>query len=147
MKQRGRVSAASMAVAVMDAAPGTPRLAATVLLTDAERDVWAALVNDMPAEHFSAKDVPNLEAYCRHVMYGRLLADRIQQFNPAWLDTDDGPKRYDKLLSMHEREVRAASSLATRLRITPQSLQHPETAGRRAGKPKTRKPWELPQAE
>jgi hypothetical protein len=45
---------------------------------------------------------------------------------------------------MAERETRAASSLATRLRLTKQSL-HPETAANAVKNHiKSRKPWEMP---
>jgi hypothetical protein len=44
---------------------------------------------------------------------------------------------------MAERETRAASSLATRMRITRQAL-HPETASNEVARHvKSKKPWEM----
>ncbi len=120
------------------------RLRAPVTLTDAEREVWLQTVEDQPADAFSAVHAPLLEMYCRHVVQARLLADEILNFDRKWLADDDGLKRYDRLLAMQEREGRAASSLATRLRITRQATTHPTTVGRaNANKARARKPWEL----
>jgi hypothetical protein len=76
-----------------------------------------------------------------------VIADQIANFDPAWLNDDEGLKRYDRLLTMNERESRAASSLATRLRITRQAVEHPATVGKTLAKQnKGRKPWELPES-
>ena len=73
-----------------------------------------------------------------------VLADELANFDRAWMADDDGLKRYDRLLAMSERESRAASSLATRLRITRQAVEHPQTVGLSlASQSKARKPWEL----
>lgn len=113
-------------------------------MSDAERSVWVATVNDQPADAFTDTHAPLLELYCRHIVQARVLADELAQFERAWLADDDGLKRFDRLLAMSEREGRAASSLATRLRITRQAL-HPVTAARQVvNMPKSAKPWELP---
>lgn len=111
-------------------------------------NVWLEVVNDQPASAFSATHAPLLEMYCRHVVQSRIIADEILSFDRAWLADDDGLKRYDRLLAMQEREGRAASSLATRLRITRQAVEHPRTTRRALdNSPKSRKPWELPHDE
>lgn len=145
MGQRGRKSAASLAIAPTTPIAPETRLVAPLHLSDAERALWWEVVNDQPACAFSATHAPLLELYCRHVANARLLADELLNFNRAWLADEDGLKRYDRLLAMNERESRAASSLATRLRITRQAVEHPTTAGRAiANQKKARKPWELP---
>jgi hypothetical protein len=122
----------------------TKRLSAPIHISDAERGVWLEVVNDQPAEAFSATHAPLLELYCRHIVQARILADELSNFDRAWMADDDGLKRYDRLLGMAERESRAASSLATRLRITRQAVEHPTTVGRGlAAQSKQRKPWEL----
>lgn len=144
MTQRGRKSAASLGTAVIDPIGAEQRLAAPLHMSDAERAVWTEVVSDQPANAFTATHVPLLEMYCRHVTNARVLADEVMNFERAWLASDDGLKRYDRLLAMAERESRAASSLATRLRITRQAVEHPTTAGRAvANQKKARKPWEL----
>jgi hypothetical protein len=85
-----------------------------------------------------------LAAYVKHLATFRLLSESIDAFQGAWLGDDDGLKRYGDLLALREREGRAMSSLATRLRITPQSRYHPRTAGVAAADAGTGrlKPWE-----
>jgi hypothetical protein len=140
-----RKSAAALAVAPVIDATRTDRLRAPVHISNAERAVWLEMVNDQPAEAFTPSHAPLLELYCRHVVQARVIADQIANFDPAWLNDDEGLKRYDRLLTMNERESRAASSLATRLRITRQAVEHPATVGKTLAKQnKGRKPWELP---
>lgn len=142
MAQRGRKSAASIAVR---AAPtlSDSRLPAPLHMSDAERAVWVDVVNDQPANAFSQTHGPLLEMYCRHVVLSRVLADEILNFDRSWLADDDGLKRYDRLLAMHERESRAASSAATRLRITRQAIDQQTVARSIINAPKAKKPWEI----
>lgn len=133
-----------LAVAQVASISSDSRLQAPLHITDAERAVWLEVVNDQPASAFTITHGPLLEQYCRHIVQARILADEIMNFDRAWLADDDGLKRYDRLLAMQEREGRAASSLATRLRITRQATDHPTTAGRaQARQAKARKPWEI----
>jgi hypothetical protein len=144
MKQRGKKSEASIVSLKANVLTSNSRIVAPAQLTDAEVAVWNEVVADQPATAFSATHIPLLEMYCRHVVQGRILADEILNFDRSWLADDDGLKRYDRLLGMQERETRAASSLATRMRITRQAL-HPETASNEVKRNiKTRKPWEIP---
>lgn len=144
MATRGRKSSASMQVAGISAPIGTPqRLTAPAHMSDAEVSVWQQVVNDQPASSFTPTHTPMLEQYCRHVVQSRVVADMILSFDSAWANDDDGLKRYDRLLAMQEREGRAASSLATRLRITRQSIDQQTVARSITSQAKGRKPWEL----
>jgi hypothetical protein len=143
MIKRGRKSEASILSPQARILTTNTRLAAPSHLTDAEMSVWTEVVNDQPATSFTATHSPLLEMYCRHIVQGRILADEILNFDRSWLADDDGLKRYDRLLGMAERETRAASSLATRMRITRQAL-HPETATNEVARHvKSKKPWEM----
>ncbi|MBK7491057.1 MAG: hypothetical protein IPI17_02880 [Nitrosomonas sp.] len=144
MAARGRKSAASLTVKTPDIGV-SKRLPAPPTLSDAEMAVWAEVVNDQPASAFTATHAPLLEMYCRHVVNNRVMADEILNFDRAWISDDDGLKRYDTLLRIAERESRAASSLATRLRITRQAVDHPTTAGRAINNNYTeiKKPWQM----
>lgn len=138
-----RKSAASLEVAVRPAPGVAERLKAPLHLSEAERAVWLQVVNDQPADAFTETHVPLLELYCRHIVQARVIADELAAFQREWLADSEGLKRYDRLLAMAEREGRAASSLATRLRITRQAL-HAVTAARKVeAMPRSRKPWEL----
>lgn len=143
MATRGRKSAASLTVVKPDIGI-SKRLSPPLHLSDAEMSVWSEVVSDQPANSFTATHSPMLEMYCRHVVNNRIIADELLSFDRAWLASDDGLKRYDTLLGIAERESRAASSLATRLRITRQALDHPTTAGRAIANHSTgRKPWNM----
>lgn len=143
MAQRGRKSTAALAMARPTPVLSESRLAPPIHLPDAERDVWLQVVNDQPASSFTETHAPMLELYCRHVVLSRILADELLNFDRAWIADDDGLKRYDKLLAMHERESRAASSAATRLRITRQAVDQQTVARSMMNAPKAKKPWEI----
>lgn len=143
MAQRGRKSTAALAMARPTPVLSESRLAPPIHLPDAERDVWLQVVNDQPASSFTETHAPMLELYCRHVVLSRILADEILNFDRAWIADDDGLKRYDRLLAMHERESRAASSAATRLRITRQAIDQQTVARAIVNAPKAKKPWEI----
>jgi hypothetical protein len=143
MGARGRKSAASLAVARVAPISTEIRLNPPLHINDAERSVWMEVVNDQPANAFTATHSPLLELYCRHISNARILAEELLNFDRSWMADDDGLKRYDRLLAMSERESRAASSLATRLRITRQAIDQQTVARSLNNQAKSRKPWEL----
>ena len=149
MAQRGRKSAASIAVAAQVApVVANNRLRASGHLSDAEQSVWCRMVNDHPAGAFTETHRDMLELYCQHIVTAQVLDDELKAFDREWMRDDDGLKRYDRLLAMREREVRSASSLATRLRITRQATDDPKTVGRaNSAMGRSRKPWEVVDAE
>lgn len=143
MLQRGRKSSAALALIGEAGSPVLPRLKAPPSLTDAQRAIWQQVVNAKPAEWFGPEQIPLLEGYCRHAVNAAVLAQEIDGCDPAWLKDDDGLRRHERLLAMHEREVRAASSLATRLRMTNQAITDTETFGQKARRrASTTKPWQ-----
>lgn len=139
-----RKSAASLEVVAPVGLAVSVRLDPPGHISEAERAVWLQVVNDQPAAAFSDTHAPLLELYCRHVVNARVIADEVAQFERAWLADSEGLKRYDRLLGMAEREGRAASSLATRLRITRQAIPKMGAARQLENEPRSRKPWELP---
>jgi hypothetical protein len=142
MIKRGRKSGAAMTLGVMPTIK-SERLPAPSHLSDAELAVWLEVVNYQPAEAFTPTHSPLLEMYCRHVIQARVIADEILNFDRSWLADDDGLKRYDRLLAMQEREGRAASSLATRMRITRQAIDQQTVARTLVNNKRSKKPWEL----
>jgi hypothetical protein len=99
-------------------------------LTDAQAAVWRETVAAYPHGWFEGAS-SILVAYTKHVCRARLLELQVRGFETEWLKVDGGLERLDKLLAMAERETRAMLACARSLRITPQSLMRPETAGRR----------------
>jgi hypothetical protein len=135
MGTRGRVSSASLEVARPDNVERVQRPDAPYDLTDDQTEEWWAVVNRMPADWFPRETHALLAQYCRHVVTARRVAQLIASCEGGdGFDLDE----YDQLLKMQEREGRALSSLATRLRITQQS-----TVSAKVKKPvQGKKPWE-----
>jgi hypothetical protein len=121
MAKRGRRSMAELAVTQVSL-EAVPRPDSPYDLTDEESTEWWAIVARMPADWFPRETHALLTNYCRHVVTARRVAQLIQVAERAeHIDLD----QYDQLLRMRERETRAASSLATRMRITQQSSYDP----------------------
>jgi chaperone required for assembly of F1-ATPase len=125
MKTRGRKSAASQEIA----APGTTELIARpdapYDLTDEQSAEWWAVVNRMPADWFPRETHGMLTQYCRHVVAARRVAQLVAK---AEKNKTFDLEEYDRLLKMQEREGRAISSLATRMRISQQATVRADAA-------------------
>jgi len=106
-------------------------------LTQEQAGEWQAVVNRLPADWFPRETLPLLAQYCRHVVAARRVAQLVAQAeSAAELDV----KMLDKLYGMQEREGRAISSLATRMRVTQQAT----TKHEQARKPSmVKKPWQV----
>jgi hypothetical protein len=136
MSKRGRVSAAALEIAAVSPIEMVARQRPPHDLTDEEVEVWSAVVNDQAADWFSPSTVPMLAAFCRHTVQARRVAELIEK---ATGDPELSIQDYDRLLKMQERESRAISSLATKMRISQQAT----TNHRGNKKPNAaRKPWE-----
>lgn len=142
MATRGRKSAASLSV-VAGSIDGRPQPPAD--LTEYQRGLWQRTVAAEPLEQFRTAALQQLlKEYCRHAEAANILAGQIEAFDPEWLTDDDGLKRYDRLLSMRDRETKAVADKATKLRLTNQSRYTPQaaaTAAKRSAAPT--KPWEM----
>jgi len=137
MAQRGRKSAASLEVISSSGITTVRRPDPVSELSDEQAEVWRSVVNRLPADWFPAETHPLLAQYCRHVISARHVAELI-----AKLERQDGKldiDEYDRLLKMQEREGRAISSLATRMRISQQSTLDREKI--KSGKNLVEKPW------
>lgn len=137
---RGTKSAASLAIVPeveIDHVrrPGPP----AELLDDEQRQEWLAIVNRLPAEWFPRETHGLLAQYCRHVVAARRIASLVHRVE-SQENLDLG--EYDKLLQMQEREGRAMSSLATRMRLTQQSTY--DKSKQKPGKPANLRPWAIP---
>ena len=116
MGDRGRKPASELAltdnVSVFPQKPKAPDN-----LTPEQTIEWDAVVGRMPADWFLRETHGILANYCRHVISASTISSRLEEHERKEGDVQE----YDRLLKMREREVRSASSLATRLRITQQT--------------------------
>ena len=118
MKQRGRVSAAALSVVTPATVERLARPQPPSELSSEQGDEWRAIVARLPAEWFTRETHAMLAQYCRHVVAARRVAQLIDaEEAKSSLDVES----YDRLLKMQDREGRALSSLATRMRITQHS--------------------------
>lgn len=137
MGTRGRTSAAALAVA--GPVEVLQRPDAPYDLTDEQSEEWWAVVNRMPADWFPRETHPLLAQYCRHVVAGRRVAQLIHALeNPEDKAVALDIGAYDKLLKLQEREGRAMSSLATRMRLTQQTTYD----AKRKKPQQAKRPWE-----
>lgn len=137
MAKRGKPSSAALEIAHVPGAIETvSRPDAPYDLTDEQAAEWWAVVNRLPADWFPRETHALLTEYCRHVVKSRRIAQLIADAESAdEVDIDT----LDKLYKMAERESRAISSLATRMRISQQATStHRANKGTRG----VRKPWE-----
>jgi hypothetical protein len=118
-------------------------------LSDEQAEEWRAVVNRMPADWFPRETHGLLAQYCRHVVSARRVAEMIATLEATIArESEDGEdaaevmlkavKALDRLYKMQEREGRAISSLATRMRISQQAT-YDRT---RKKPPAAKKPWE-----
>ena len=125
MAARGRKSAASTEITISSNIEVVHRPAPPNELTKEQSDEWIALVDRMPADWFPRETHGMLTQYCRHIVAARRIGQLISKAEKSkQFDLDE----YDKLLKMQEREGRAISSLATRMRITQQATVRAESA-------------------
>jgi len=136
MAKRGRASGAELTVPRVEPIEVVQRPDAPYDLTDEQAEEWWAVVNRLPGGWFGRETHALLAQYCRHVVAARRVAELIcacQSTEPFEV------QEYDRLLKMQEREGRAMSSLATRMRITQQSTFDKE---RKKGTGGFKKPWQ-----
>lgn len=136
MAARGRKSAASTEIVIASNVEVINRPRPPNELTAEQADEWRAVVDRMPADWFPRETHGMLTQYCRHVIAARRIAQLINKTEKAKAFDVDA---YDKLLKMQEREGRAISSIATRMRITQQATVRAESAKRPS---QITAPWE-----
>ena len=140
MAKRGRKSGAELAVKTLGTAiQRVTRPDAPYELTDDQSVIWRRVSDDLPADWFTPKHTGMLKQYCRHEAQSDRIAQLIEQEMAKPGEVLD-LQNYDKLLAMQEREGRAMSSLATRMRMTHQALYD---KSKKAGPGKVKKPWEF----
>jgi len=136
MGNRGRTSGAELSVISADGIETVRRPEPPADLTDEQAEEWRAIVNRLAADWFPRETHGMLAQYCRHIVAARRVAQLIEAQEES--DTLFDIEEYDRLLKMQEREGRAMSSLATRMRISQQATYDKEKKKPKSGK----RPWE-----
>jgi hypothetical protein len=136
MKQRGRRSAEALVIAASSPLEITGRVKPPHDLTDEATEVWVAIVNSHPADHFHPGNSPLLTQYCRHVIEARRVGELIER---ATADKDLKAASLARLYRMQQAESLVMTTLATKLRLTNQSTVNHR--GNRVRGP-AGKPWD-----
>ena len=135
MGSRGRESAASVTVIGSRGIETVRRPDPPDELTDEQAAEWRAVTNRLPADWFPRETHAMLATYCRHVVAARRVADLVTAIEA---ESDFDIVAYDRALKMQEREGRAISSLATRMRMSQHSSYDKTKKKTVTGK----RPWE-----
>ena len=104
--------------------------------------IWHSITATKPADWFQADCYSILEAYCRHIVSARTIDEKIDQMEQNGFEDAEQFLLYEKLLNMREKQTRTLTSVATKLRLTPQSRYDDRTAATAAQKKNRGKLWE-----
>jgi hypothetical protein len=107
MKRGGRTSAS--AASIIPLGPGMPRIEPPKGFDADEKALWRQIVGTMPADWFDLGSAPMLAKLCEHLV----AADGLKK---AYKTNGD-----IELLKNWREETKVIASLATKLRLTPQS--------------------------
>jgi hypothetical protein len=125
MRQRGRKSAAALVEFNVTGKPA--RQEPPSHLSDDERALFVELVESCAPSHFVKSDLPLLVSFVQATLLVRRAATGM-------VDDPD-------LIAVFEKSVKLQATLATRLRLAPQSRLDPKSVARQQPYP-GRKPWD-----
>lgn len=114
------------------------RLPPTEGLTDKQAQLWRDIVDSKPGNWFDAASAPVLAEYVRAVTN----ADRVAAEVEAAMSKGFRPDYLRPMLDMQEKAARLVSSLAVKLRLTPQSRYTPQAAATADRKAAGKRPWQ-----
>lgn len=138
MGQRGKKSTAALEVVQPNGVTAVRRPDPPEDLTDEQAHEWRSVVNRMPSDWFPRETHPLLAQYCRHASAAKHIAELIENLMASAAEENDWLGTYDKLLKMQDREGRALSSLATKMRVS----QHAQYNSRKKSGTNLPRPWE-----
>lgn len=104
-------------------------------LSEAEAKLWTQVVDSKPSGWFDGGSSVILKEFVRASAACDFLAAVI---------AGAGPEQLKPLLDLRDREARRAVSLATKLRLTPQSKYDPRGAATADKRVKGIRPWRTP---
>jgi len=123
MRQRGRLTAGQLSV-VSNFEAHAQWLQAPSYLPQAERDFFKKVVQSMPPGFYQKPDCPLLESFVQATLSAQCYVATLRNdpFN-------------EEVQRLWHRAVKLQSTLATKLRLTPNSRIGPKTTARRLANP------------
>ena len=137
MGTRGPVSAAALAIVPL--VQQVKRLEPPAELSDEQAAEWRKICGSVPADWFPPETQGLLVQYCRHSVAARRCAQLVMAIEK---EPDFDVVAYDRALKMQEREGRAMSALANRMRLTQQTTTRIENAPHSRHARKGKRPWD-----
>lgn len=134
-----RKSAASLSIIPQGVATPPP---APQDLSEAETALWVEIVESKPVDWFGPDSIPVLKEYVRASLLCDVLAAKVKRAIEGGEDEQVTVNVVKLFLDMRDKEARRAVSLATKLRLTPQSRYGPRTAERQNAKAGGKRPWQ-----
>ncbi len=136
MDQPGRPSAASLSV-VPSGLPQRPE--PPECLTAPQGSTWRAIVATKAPDWFKADTQPLLVAYCKAVDLHMRVSALLDSMDPL-----ADAREFRGLIEVAAKQAAIMSSMATKMRLTPQSRYTPQAASTsdRKTASEQRKPWE-----
>lgn len=132
-----RKSAAALSVANLDTR--SRRVRPPESLPASAKLVWVELVDSLPADRFHPSDRPLLALYCRALHQAGLAFEAIETHGATSGDSINPAVR------VADAAVKQAATLATKLRLCPQSRLDRKVAGPAARNDESGpRPWEPP---
>lgn len=119
----------SASLSVVPVAP-LMRVVAPDGLSDAEARLWTDVVDSKPADWFGGDTVPLLLEYVRAVAMCDVLDEKVKLVlsGDAEIEIALIGKVMEGFLRLRDMESKRAVSIATKLRLTPQSRYTPQAA-------------------
>jgi hypothetical protein len=144
MRQRGRVSAASLSVVPSVAVLPGDRPDPPAELSKDEAAEWCAIVQQMPPQWFGRETWPVLVELCGLITTSRRVARELAQVSRRSLKEDANFSKFKMLSRMKLQHAEAIGNLSTKLRLTHQSRYERDTAANARRQTSQRpKPWEI----
>ena len=142
MQGPGRKSVEALSVVV--SIPGQ-RLEPPDALTEGQKTTWRAVVATKPPEWFAADSAPVLVAYCKAVESHAHLSLQVETYQRRKRLSGNAMRAYSFMLKAQEQQAKLIATLATKLRLTPQSRYTPQSAATASRKTSDaqKKPWEF----
>ena len=138
-RKRGRKSAAELNTPRPQPLEIYARQGLPPELASEEAEEFLRIVNSYPADWFDAANLPLLTQFARHVVQARRVAELLER---AVGQPDTQWEYYAAMLKQQRAESAALASLATKLRLTPQSRRNDRGNVRPIAAPAGPPPWE-----
>lgn len=143
MAKRGRKSSAELGVVIDGGFNERPQ--PPFGLSARQSEIWKEVAASEKPDFFRTAALRALLTdYCALRESIEDICGVLNSFDPEWLKSENGVKRYKVLTDIREKEVRAAASLATKMRLTNQARYTPQAAATAANNmPRAARPWDI----